>query len=154
MKVCFAPTLPLWLLKIPLRVMQASFMSTTSMYSGAQIGVDKGNSWGPAPAPSTDGMDGAAAHIQHSTQEDPHQMCGCLWRDCSLNTAKHSHQIMAYELTVLALCWACSLQMNWFPIGHSRYMQMYDNLDTHCSENTCDKKSASLPLKYTALYAK
>ena len=49
-----------------------------SPYYGAQaspqIGLNKGDHWGPVPAPAASGKDGTAAHLQSSTQDDnPHQ---------------------------------------------------------------------------------
>ena len=44
-----------------------------------------------------------------------------------------------------------SLQVYLFPIGNSRQKQTYNNLDTHCSENACDKPSV-LPCRCHALH--
>jgi len=122
--------------------------SWASLYSGVQtnvhIGLDDGNQWGLQPAPSAGGKDGAVAYIHHST-DDSHQLCDqqcrCFWRDCSQNAANH-HQIVASELIILALCFACSLQMYQFPIGNGRQKQTYNCLDTFRSENAHDKPSA------------
>ena len=67
--------------------------------------------------------------------------CGCLWRDCSQYTVKRPHQISAFELIVLALCCACSLQMYQFPIGYSWHQRTYNNLDTLYLENAYDNSS-------------
>jgi hypothetical protein len=92
------------------------------MYSGAQtneqIGLDEDNRCGIVE--SVHSAD--AAHVQHTTQDDdPHQLrdqpLGCLWRDSSQNSVKCPHKIAAFELIVLGLCRACSLQMYQFLKG-------------------------------------
>jgi len=111
------------------------------VYPGAQtneqIGLDDDNCGVVEPAHSAD--------VQHSTQDDPHQLRdqlrGCLWSDSSQNALKYPHKIAACELIVLGLCCACSLQMFQFLKGDRRQKHTYDNLDTLCSENTQDKSS-------------
>ena len=119
--------------------------SRASVYSGAQtteqIGLNDGNCWGLVePGHSAD-----AAHVQHSTQDNPRQLRdqprGCLWRDSSQNALKYPCKIAACELIVLGLCCACSMQMYQFPKGDRWQKHTYNNLDTLCSENTQDKSS-------------
>jgi hypothetical protein len=103
--------------------MQASSVKNTiavkSGFSNEQIGLDEDIRWGLVQsAPFADGKDGAPARAQRSTQDnEPHrlreQSHGCLWKDSSQNVVKH-HQIVAYELILLALCCTCSLQMYQF----------------------------------------
>ena len=102
--------------------------------------LDEGNCQGLQPAPSTNGKARVASPVQSSKQDDdPHwlcdQLCRCLWRDCSQMSSSNCDVWTDHPCPVL-----CLFNAN-IPVSCSQRSTEANiqNLDTLCSEKTCDK---------------